>query len=143
MVPSGQTATVPQLHKFLGFGVTSILVMFAFLAWIGMVPLLRDDPGLARTLGYAGAGVVAILVGVVLFVVKPRVPRRAPAQSVAQYWANQASAQQVLLVWFLLEGAGVLAAIAFVLSGEAIAAAAAVITAALLWMNGPRTFANP
>jgi hypothetical protein len=143
MVPSAQGTNVPQLHKFLGLGVTSILLMFTFLTWLGIAPLLRDDGGAARTIAYATAGVAAVIAGVVLLVLKPKVPERAPGQSVAQYWAAPASAQKVLLVWFLLEGGAVLAAIGFVLSGETIAAVVAAITVVVFWMNGPHVFAKP
>ena len=133
----------PVLHRFQAIGITLLLVMFTFLIWMGVGPLLRDDLATARIIAYAAIGVAATIIAVVILVLKPRVPARAPGQSVEQYWRTPASTQTVLLMWFLLEAGAVLAAVAFLLSGEVIAAVASAIAIAVFWMNGPQAFAKP
>ena len=120
-----------------------LLLMFTFLAWQGIAPLLREDPESARLIAYAGAAVVAGIVAVALFVLKPRVPERTPGQSVEQFWATPKNVQKAQLLWFILEGAAALGSISFALTAQPLVWVVTALAVVTFWLNGPAALARP
>ena len=120
-----------------------LLLMFTFLAWQGIAPLLREDPESARLIAYAGAAVVAGIVAVALFILKPQVPERTPGQSVEQFWATPKNVQKAQLLWFILEGAAALGSISFALTAQPLVWVVTALAVVTFWLNGPAALTRP
>jgi len=131
------------LHRFLAIGSTLLAVCFTGITAVGVGPLLPRGDESAPILAYIFAGIGSTLVLVTILVLKPRVPKLRPGQSVEQFWKQPETAQAAMLVWFLLEGASVLSAIGFLLTGEPAVAITMVTAIALLWFNGASAFGKP
>ena len=141
-MPAATSATVPLLHRFLGFGLMIVAAALFLLEYLDIGPGLRDS-SVTLVVAYALSGIAVVLGAVALFVFKPRVPERPTAQPVEEYWTTPEVGTKVLPVWFLLEGGGTLAVVAYFLTGEPVAAVAAGALIAAFWWCGPNVFAKP
>src|SRR5262245_19705863 len=95
----------PQLlYHFLRIGVSVLAAIFLILRLAGVQPLLHADPQ-SDLIAYVLSGIAVVLVLVGVFVLKPSVPARSPAQAPADYWATPKTVQKAMSVWFIVEGA--------------------------------------
>ena len=121
-----QTPNASTLYRFLGIGLTLVVVVFL----VGRIlqPAPAGDDNLVP---YAIAGVGLVILAFAQGFVRPRVPARAPGQTVETYWATSAITAQILRVWFLTEAAGLVTGAGYWATGH-IAPATVMIFAPLI-----------
>jgi hypothetical protein len=127
-----QPATPAILHTLLAISCTSLTLMFIGFVTLGTGPLLGHEEPTVPTIAFAMAGISAVLIGLALFVVKPRVPKIQPGQTEQQYLATTSNVQSLNLLWFVLEGATVLSVIGYLLTGHLAVTATMLVGVALL-----------
>jgi hypothetical protein len=140
MSSSGTPATVLTVHRIFGIGLLAGVALFVGLRYVGIGSI--PDGSTPRVLAYALASVAMVLTGIAMFIFRPRVPPRSPAQSVDQFWSAPEVAARMLRIWFYLEGAGTLAAAGYFFTGAPVTAVAAGLAIAAYWWCGPNRFAN-
>jgi hypothetical protein len=140
MAATSTSATLPMIHRILGVGLLAGAATFLGLRYFGIGSI--PDGNTSRTVAYALAGIAMVLTGIAVFVFRPRVPRRSPAESVDQFWSRSDVAAKMLQIWFYLEGAGTLAAAGYMLTGDLLTAIAACLAIAAYWWSGPNPFAD-
>lgn len=140
MLTTSTPATVPMIHRILGIGLLAGAAVFVGLRYFGIGSIAHGST--SRTVAYALGAVAMVLTAIAVFIFRPRVPRRSPAQSLDQFWSAPDVAAKMLQIWFYLEGAGMLAAAGYLLTGEPVTAIAAGLAIAAYWWCGPTLFAN-
>jgi hypothetical protein len=132
---------VPLLHRLLGIALVSLAAAILVLEYLGIAPILRRD-SVTPVIAYALSGAGVVLAAVALLILKPRVPDRAPGQSVEQYWTRPEIGARVLPVWLLLESAGMLPAVGYLMTGELVTAFVAGLAILVYWWHGPDVIAK-
>lgn len=140
MPTTSTPASVPMVHRILGIGLLAGAAVILVLRYLGIGSL---PPGsTSRTVAYALGGVATVLTAIAVFIFRPRVPRRSPAQSLDQFWSAPDVAAKMVRIWFYLEGAGTLAAAGYLITGEPVTVIAAGLAIAAYWWCGPHLFAD-
>ena len=139
---SATTSAAPsRLHQMLGILLFVSSGIFLGLVLVGIAPLL--PPGAVRPLiAYVSSGITAVMVGVALVILKPRVPRRGAGQSLEDYWSMPDVSVTVSPVWFLLEAEGTFAGFGYSLTGERVSMITMGLAIVAFWWCGPRAFAK-
>jgi hypothetical protein len=140
MPNTGTSATVPIVHRILGLAMLAGAAVFVGLRYFGIVSV--PEGGASRVVAYVLTGAAMVLTALAVFIFRPRVPRRSPAQSVDQFWSTPEVAAKMLRIWFYLEGAATLAGAGYLVTGEPVTAMAAIAAIAAYWWCGPNRFAN-
>ena len=118
----------------------AVLVAIAFMVMVQLRgPILVRDSGTeVIAWSFSGIGVTAVAFGVLL--VRPRIPPRAPEESIDGYWGGTSVARaRSMLLWIIAENAGMVSALGYLLTGHlAPLAALALALAVLAWFNPSR-----
>ena len=139
----GHAATsAARLYLFVGIGLSVVSGVFLALTYVGIAPILPAGT-VAPAIAYAPAAIAVALLGVVLFVVRRRVPGRPPGLSVEEYWSNPEMGGKVASIWFLLEGGGIIAGVGYFVTGEPTSAIAMGLMIAAYWLCGPDRLTGP
>jgi hypothetical protein len=96
-------------------------------------PAVREGRVLALPL----AVVAAVLLGVAVGVLRPKVPDRRPEQGSEAYWSDVESRGPALMLWASIEGAGLIGAVGYFLTGAVAPAGAFALALAALVLLGP------
>jgi hypothetical protein len=119
----------PVLHRSL---VTGLLMLTGVMIVLRSGDMGPRSSGTNQMLGYLLSALSIVLVAVALLLLKPRVPARAPQQTVEEYWSSAMS--RVLPMWFVMEAAGMIAIVNYFLTAQTVAAIAIGISiAAFIW----------
>ena len=134
-----QTPNATTLYRLLGSGLTLVAVVFL----VGRMLQPSLVKGGDNVVPYGVAGIALLILAVAQGFVRPRVPARAPGQTVEAYFATPSITAQILRVWFLTEGAGLMAGAGYWATGHVAPAAVMIIAVVVYWISGPDKFAKP
>jgi hypothetical protein len=135
-VPVANAARIVRiLHTALLGGLFMSGVTLYLVRRVSPPPSVGEGPTLAILL----AVVSAVLLGVAMSVLRPRIPDRRPEQDSETYWRDANSRGAAIVLWATIEGAGMVGAVGYFLTGGiAPAVAFALAFAALLILRPAR-----
>jgi len=126
-------------QRLLLAGLGSFWLVIGGLYWAGVVPLLAEAP----VPDYAAVALVGVLLVVAWGWARPRVPRRRPVTTVAEFWGDQKTLTAAALVIFLFEGAATLAAVWTMVTGSYLTVVLSGLAAIGLLASGPAHYEEP
>jgi hypothetical protein len=135
------TRTMAVAHRTLSIGLLVVAVIVGWLASKGTLPLLPPSPW-RPVIGYILGAVGLVVLGVGVFVLKPRVPGRTPGQRPDEFWGTPGTGARALAVWATLEGGALTSGMGFACSGELTAALVACAAIVSLFLFDPATLAR-
>ena len=140
-MPAPARPRIELLHRALAAGVVFALLVFGFLLYRGIAPLLPAET--PRDLIAMIMSLASLLsLGVALFLLKGKVPPPSSHETTEAYLRRDDVMVRALLFWAQCEAAALVGAVGLVLAGAAAPAVTACAALAVLLFHGPSYFAT-